>query len=423
MLKKAIHVRKLYDGSLNPPKQDVVVLIDGENIEDVVDVRQGKEWVDEGAEWIDASDKYMTPGLIDVHVHLMMKGNGEVPERTLATHTPGEIHLLALNNALTAMTAGVTTLRDCGSACGISRAVKKIVNGGFIPGPDVFISGIPVTRTGGHCHYMGGEADSEAEIRKLIRRQQKEGIDFVKLMGTTGGTIGIAGGTTYPSLGEYRTAAEEAHALELLISMHCCSIEGVRLAVDAGTDGIEHCMFQKEADGELVLDQALAERIAQQNIQVCHTLPALGSILWLLDRKPKDRWTPFNHSEYERISRIQEKDFKTILFHYKAGVQYVAGSDAGWKSCNYSLGLPLALEFMGDAGLPVLEIIHSATGRPAKYLRAQDRLGCVKKGLQADLLLLPEDPAEDMTVFHRVAQVYKKGTAVTNSLFKSKMSI
>ena len=410
--RKAFYIKKLYDGTKSPGQENMVVVTEGEKILDVLPASAAERIESYQAEKVDAGEKYMIPGLIDVHTHLMMEGQGPLAEETLAGMTLGEVQLLGLQNALKALRAGVTTLRDCGSIGGVSRNVKRFIQKGRILGPDVLICGMPVTSTGGHCNYMGGEADGVDAIRHLIRQQQKDGIDFVKLMATAGGTIGVARGNTFQA-DEYQAAVDEAHRLGLKISMHVCTYDGVKAVVDTGLDGMEHCMFYNDGE-DLRRDEELAGKLARNKVQLCHTLSALGATLVMLDEKPKDQWTAFDHSEYKRISIGQEKLYKTIRFHYECGCELVAGSDSGWRYCDFSVGLPIALKLMAHAGIPLDEILVSATSRPAKYLCVDDRVGTIKKDMQADLVLLDQDPMESADAYRKVSQVYKRGHLVDN---------
>lgn len=412
MTRKAIYTKKLYDGTKAPGQEQMVVIVEGEKIIDILPASAQERIGLYQAEKVDGSDKYMIPGMIDVHTHLMMEGKGPLAEYTLKDLSLGEVHLLGLQNALKALRAGVTTLRDTGSIGGVSRSVKNFINKGRILGPDVLICGMPVTSTGGHCNYMGGEADGVDAIRHLIRQQQKDGIDFVKVMATAGGTIGVARGNTFQA-DEYQACVDEAHRLGLKITMHCCTYDGCVAVADTGLDGLEHCMFYNDNEPSRP-DVALAEKYARNQVQMDHTLSALGATLVMLDQKPKEEWTDFDRSEYKRISLGQEKLYDSMRFQYEHGCQLVAGSDSGWKHCDFSIGMGVTLMLMGQNGIPLDEVLVAATSRPAKYLGVDDKVGVIKKGMQADLVLLDQDPMVTPEAYRHVNKVFKRGILVDN---------
>ena len=269
---------------------------------------------------------------------------------------------------------------------------------------------MPVTSTGGHCHYMGGEADGVDAIRHLIRQQQKDGIDFVKVMATAGGTIGVARGNTFQQ-DEYQACVDEAHRLGLKVTMHCCTYDGCVAVADTGLDGMEHCMFYND-DAHSREDVELAEKFARNHVQMNHTLSALGATLYVLDHKPKDTWTAFDHSEYKRITIAQEKLYESMRFQYEHGCELVSGSDSGWKHCDFSFGMGVNLMLMGREGIPLDEVLVAATSRPAKYLNIDNRVGTIRPGMQADLVLLDRDPLEDAEAYLHVARVFKRGIPV-----------
>ena len=407
---KAIYCKKLYDGTKAPGQENMVVIVDGEKIVDILPSSATEKIDAYNPEKIDASDKYLIPGLIDVHTHLMMEGVGRLAEYTLADLKLGEVHLLGLQNALKALRAGVTTLRDVGSIGGVSRSVKDFINKGRILGPEIYIAGMPITSTGGPCNNMGGAADGVDAIRKLIRQQQKDGIDFVKVMATAGGTIGVARGNTFQP-DEYKACVDEAHKLGLKITMHCCSHDGCVVAAELGADGMEHCMFYNDGE-EPRRDEALAQMCADKKIQMDHTLSALGATLVMLDAKPREEWTDFEHYEYNRISESQRKLYETMRFQYEMGCELVAGSDSGWKHCDFSVGMGITLMLMGQNGIPLDEVLVAATSRPAKYLGIEDKVGTIKTGMQADIVLLDKDPMTEVDAYRHVNKVFKKGILV-----------
>lgn len=412
---KAIKVHRLYDGSLNPPVEQATVVFDETGIKDIITPSDQARFTSYGISCEDCTDWVMMPGFVDAHVHLMLPGDGSLPDNPLEVHSLGEVQIRAYVNAMDALKAGVTTMRDAGAALGIAKAVRDYFNSGENIGPDILVCGMPITSTGGHCHFMGGEADGVAEIYKVIRQQQKTGADYIKLIATSGNSFGVAKGNTFQPE-EMEAAVREAHRLQLKITMHAALFNGLKKSVYSGTDGIEHCQFVD--NGAVVKDKALAEEICKRGIWPCHTLSVYTSILPALRDKPKELWTEFEKEEYERERINLEIRPAQLAFQLEQGVRTVGGSDSGWRFTSFKSGMALNCEMDALAGMDATEIIHSSTALSAECLGLNDRLGMVRPGLQADLLLLSEDPGQNLelfkSAFRKVVRVYKKGTQISH---------
>jgi len=211
------------------------------------------------------------------------------------------------------------------------------------------------------------------------------------------------------------SAVEESHRVELKISFHATSIEGVRNAVNLGADGIEHAYFLDKQAMKVEKDKCLVEKLAEKQIYVCQTLPVLEASLDEIKKNPREDWTDFDVSEYHRLTDFQEKLMEIFEFQNSAGVNTVAGNDAGWRFCKFGT-LYKGLEMMHRGGMSNIEVIHAATSKPAKYLGLGKKIGLIKIGYQADLLILNKDPGDDKSNFSDVHSVYKKGEIVKNIL-------
>ena len=406
---RAMRVKKLYDGTQNPPAESAIVVIDGEKIKEVLPACT-LSWLDHLQLPVESWDDYvMTPGLIDAHVHLMLPGDGTLGEDLLARTMPGEVQILAYQNAETALASGVTTMRDVGAAGDVDLAVRQFYKSTAQIGPDLLCCGAPLTATGGHCHYMGGEVDSPTEIRKQIRIQQKKGTDWVKVMATAGGTRGISQGDPF-TLRELSSAVSEAHRQGMGITMHASRIRGLRKAAASAPDGLEHCQFTDQ--WHVVEDKALAELICRNGTVPCHTMAVNVSILSYLKDKPREQWTQEENTVYPAQKRWLGLMPAQLAFQLSQGVPTVGGSDAGWRYTSFHDGMVISMEMMERAGMGALEIIHACTGRNAAYLGLGDRLGTIQPGKQADLLLLRNDPAKGISSFRTMEKIFKKGCPI-----------
>ena len=156
------------------------------------------------------------PGLVDTHVHLSMSPDLDAWQvaRDLVTTPEHELVLRAERHARLALSAGVTTLRDCGSPGKVTLALRNAIAAGVLIGPRLLVCGRPITTTAGHCHFMGERADSEGEIRKVTRALCHDGVDFIKIMATGGMlTPGSNPAAVQFSASELAACVEEAHRL------------------------------------------------------------------------------------------------------------------------------------------------------------------------------------------------------------------
>ena len=236
---RIVKAKGLYDGLggfINNP----IIVIENDVIKEVIDSSfYEKINCYDISEEIDYSSCYLMPGLIDCHTHLMLPGDGTTTEDMITTKSKGEITLVAGQNMEQALKHGVTALRDCGCAFGVSYDIKNFINSGYINGPDIVVCGMPMTSSCGHLSCMGGSADGSGEIIKLIRKQRMAGSDFVKIIASSGASKGVKPGITFTQ-NELNTAVEEAHRLNMKVSIHATSIEAVKMAIEAGAELIEH---------------------------------------------------------------------------------------------------------------------------------------------------------------------------------------
>ncbi|WP_319405731.1 amidohydrolase family protein [uncultured Desulfosarcina sp.] len=406
---KAIKVKKLYDGSKDNSMENVTVVFDEKFIDifEVVDDQKLNKYNIDNFEVIDYSNNYMMPGLIDAHVHLILPGDGTPAEDHLAKHTLYEIQLVAAKNATKALEHGITTLRDCGSIPKVIFGLRNCIDNGVITGPDLIVCGSPITSTGGHTHYFKGEADGEEKIRHLVRKQFKNGANFIKLIATGGGSHGVvATGLNYTTP-ELNTVVEEGQRLGMFVTAHVTTIEGIRQILKTNIDGMEHCWFF-DKNYNLVYDPKLSEEIFKRKIYVCPTLQVLYGLIQYLKNKKR---TENENSELDEWLKFQESLIDNFGKQLKDGISFIAGSDAGWR-INAFGNLVKGLELMKEGGMSNRELIYSATLRTAKHLGIDNVVGAVKTGLQADFIILEEDPIVDIGNIRKIIKVYKKGVRI-----------
>ena len=249
------------------------------------------------------------PGLIDSHVHLAFDG-GPNPAARMRAETDEQQLMLMLHSARQLLGVGVTTARDLGGRGYLAVAVRDAIAAGLARGPRLVVAAAPVTVTGGHCWFMGGEADSEEDLRRLVRTHHKHGADLIKVMSTGGFmTDGSAPWYAQFTTAQLAVIVEEAARVDKPVAAHAHGIEGIRRAVEAGVTTIEHCSFVTETN-ERRFTEALAARIAERGMFVCPTVS--GSAPYVA-----------------QLTGIE------VGAHVKAmhdmGVRIIASTCAGWK--------------------------------------------------------------------------------------------
>ena len=366
-------------------------------------------------EQLDFPTGTLLPGLIDCHTHTNMPGNGRRGEDV---HREDDDYLRLLRSAHNvehALETGVTTVCDCGGWNETTFRLKEGIRQGVVRGPRVLASGRPITTTGGHCWFMGSEADGLEGVRKAARQLIKEGADFLKVMATGGSTLGTDPFRPAFSREELETIAEEGHRRGRLAAAHCRSNEAMRMVIDARFDVIMHGWFANQS-GSREFDDRLADLIAEREVRVNPTLHITRSRLPLLQERVDQGVA--TDEETALLTRMRT-GHATTLQHtgwlFERGVQLMAGSDCGWGV--YPFGrFDLELAAMVEAGLSPLAAIQAATSGNAKGLHIDDEVGAVAPGKEADLVVVDGRPDQDITDIGRVLAVIKGGRVVVNNV-------
>ncbi|MFW5948664.1 MAG: amidohydrolase family protein, partial [Halolamina sp.] len=243
--------------------RDADVLIDDGKIEVVGDA--GDEGVDER---VDVSGQFVVPGMIDSHVHLMMDGRPDA--ESVQGDSEATLAYRAAENLRKQAEAGVVATRDLGAPATVAIDARDAVANGTLQGPRVQASGKNVVMTGGHGHWFGREADGPDEIRKAVREQLKAGADVIKCM-ATGGVLTTGAKTGAPELTpvELEALVETAHTAGVPAAAHCHGTQGIKNAVLAGIDSVEHGTF---------MDAEAAELLAERETYWVPTISALKGI-------------------------------------------------------------------------------------------------------------------------------------------------
>lgn len=400
-----LHADRLIDGTGAAPIADPVLVVADGRVRDVFVGAVPEGAVAPGAREIRLPGCTLLPGLIDAHVHLNLPGDGTTLE-VAVRETDGVLTATATLSAVRALQAGITTVRDLGGARGTIFDVRRAFELGHGHGARIIACGQPITITGGHTWYLGGEADGPERLRLKVREMAKLGADYIKVMATGGGTLGTMSWLPSYSREELAALADEAHRLGRTITAHCLCKEAIDWVVEAGFDGIEHAGFLVDKTGHQVFVPETAERVARAGIP-CTTTLAVGAFM-LRALEAMDRRTPAEQAALDRWRFMFDDNLAQFGKMRDAGVTWVAGTDAGWRYTAIE-GMPLEIGLMHRGGMPALEAIHAGTGLAAKVLGIADRVGTLKPGMIADVIAVAGDPLDDLSRLGDVRLVLQGG--------------
>lgn len=386
-----LRAKQVITSAMAPPLRDAGVLVDAGKILDVGDAAALALRIGPGTREIDLGDQCVLPGLFDSHVHLGFDGGPDPVARMQASSDHQQL-VQMLKSASELLRAGVTTARDLGARGHLALVVQEAVATGMALGPELLVANQPVTTTGGHCWFMGGESDTREDVRRAVRERHKAGANLVKVMSTGGFmTKGSAPWHAQFALDELRTIVEEAHRVDMPVAAHAHGTPGIANAVEAGVSTLEHCSWVDDVGmpGAAYAPE-ITDKIVARDIRVCPTVN-----LRFHDVEPARR--------EGRMRRIKEM--------HAAGVRFIAGTDAGIDFTPHG-AYAKGLVALSSCGFSSAEVIACATSEAAAGLGVGDRKGTIAPGMDADLIAVPGDPLEDLGVLERVRFVMLAGRVV-----------
>jgi len=406
----AIRAGALIDGKSDQPRSNQVILIRGNVIDSIGDAATAH--IPQGAQIIDLTHATVLPGMIDSHTHIMLQGEDPAAggyDINLFKYPLSYRVALATVSVRRALEQGFTTLRDVETeGAGYSDiGIKQAINGGFIPGPRLFVSTLGISTTGGYePEDYASELkipkgvqliDGPVEARKAAREQLDHGADWIKIYTTHRSWVGKNGElVSQPTmtLEEIKAITDEVHGWGKKVACHSYGGIGLHRALDGGCDSIEH---------GLDLDDAAVAQMVKQGTWYCPTLA-----VYYHDWAPAD--TPEGQRDRKRVA-VHDVSFPKAMH---AGVKIVFGTDIGgipWTE-------PIAQEFpyMVKLGMSPMEAIKSATSRPAEMLEMQGRIGVIMPGAYADIVAVSGDPLRDISALGNVSFVMKDGKVFRNEV-------
>ena len=399
-MKTAIKCGKLFNSQDGSVSENMLVVIDGKTISEVIPCPQN---IPEEYKVIDLSDSFVMPGLIDAHVHLSSTGHND--PYSASQGLLGDFVVTALDNAKTDLMAGFTTVRDCGSQGFVNVSVKKAIASGKFPGSRVLASGGGISSTGGHAdnHFSPyistnlniGPADGPYEARRLARYNLKYGADFIKVMATGGVmSLGTTVGSQQLTQDELDAICEIARMYGVHTAAHAHGTEGIKAAARAGITSIEHGMMLDQEAIDLFLEHGTYHTptiIAAERIITCG--PDMGLQGWMIDKAKQ---------VYERHEWGSREGLRQ-------GVKHTFGTDAGTPS-NFHGKQGYEFELMVGFGFTPLQTLVAATKTNSELLGASDKFGSIEAGKLADIVAFKGDPLADIRIMKDCAFVMKEGT-------------
>jgi imidazolonepropionase-like amidohydrolase len=337
----------------------------------------------------------LVPGMIDCHVHLAHDGEANWmtrPPRGAAEETLGVVA-----NAIAALRAGTTTLRDCGSGhvrAPLALALHPPVN---VTLPTVVSCGTPITMTGGHLHWEANEADGVDGVRRAVRAELKAGAQWIKVIATGGVlTPGTDVGSESFTREELAAAVAEARRGGRRVAAHAIGKSGIDNALAAGVSTVEHGSYLGDEAIDLMLEKGAFH------------VPTLSAYHQVVSRG-MDGGVPAE--SIAKALSAHETNLESFRKSLAAGVPVVAGTDAGTPH-NFHGEVAFELQLMVSAGATPQQALRTATVNAAAALDLSDKIGDVALGKWADLVLVDGDPLEDIAHLSRPVVVIKRGEIV-----------
>lgn len=388
MNKLVIHAKIMIDGISDTPKKDQLITIEDDKITSIEDYHKTEDEVIEV--------NTITPGFFNCHVHILYPvGFDSKKEFSLI-----EKIFYAQKHCKEYLQSGVTFIRVVGTEENYDLQIKEAIENHVIEGPHMYCAGKMICMTGGHGWQEGIEADGKDACLKAVRTQLKAGVDLIKMMATGGVmTKGVEPGNAQFNIDEMKIMVEEAHKAGRKTATHAQGLQGIKNALYAGVDSIEHGCF---------LDDECLELMKQQNTFLVPTLCAPQCII--------DKGVENGVAKYavDKTLKVKDAHVESVKKAYDKDIQIALGTDAG-TPFNYHSNTAYEMELLSKLNIPNMDILKIATINSAKCVGVEKDYGSIEVGKQADLVCLNENPLETISNVRKINRVIQSGKIVVDN--------
>ena len=401
-----IHAGHLIDPGNASVRQEVTLVIDQDRL---AEVKSGFLKPAAGDQLVDLSKSWVLPGLMDMHTHLSFEYSKQA-QLDRFTKNEADYAIQATLFAKRTLEAGFTTVRDLGDAYNVTVALRNAISKGTVDGPRIFTAAKSIATTGGHADPSNGmSADLRPEIgpkqgvingpieaREAVRQRYKDGADLIKITATAG-VLSVAKSGDNPQFydDELKAVIATARDYGMRVAAHAHGADGMKRAVLAGVDSIEHGTFMND------------EIMSLMKRRGTYLVPTITAGQWVAEKAKIEGFFP--RLVQPKAERIGPKILATVEKAWKEGVNIAFGTDTGVSQHGRN-----AQEFvyLVQAGLTPMEAIQSATVEAAKLLNASDYLGHIAPGFKADIVATDKNPLEQIEALQAISFVMKEGRIV-----------
>ncbi len=394
---KVIRAGAMFDAKAGRMVRDVVIVVEGDRI---ASVQKDDGTIPDGANVIDLTSAYVLPGLMDMHTHVV----SNLDKYFFAGYfqSPHRATIGGVVNAEKTLLAGFTTIRNVGADDFADVALRNAIDAGEIPGPRMAVSGPGIGITGGHCddnslnasfeERSDGVADGPWAVREVVRRNVKYGADLIKFC-ATGGVFskGTKVGMTQYTLEEMQAIVDEAHTHGRKVAAHAHGNDGIKRAILAGVDSIEHASFLDREAVQMGIDRGTFFALDIYNTE------------YTLEQGEANGVPEENINKEREVGTRQRESFTLAV---DMGAKVVFATDAGvYPHGDNGKQFARAVRF----GMTPAQAIQSATVVSAELLGWEDRIGQIAPGMYADIVAVNGDPLADVAELEDVDFVMKGG--------------